>query len=154
MTDNPYAAPESAQQSTDVFVHIKAIRAVARIFRIFGWIGFVIFGPLTLFAWLACVLHFWHTGGQWVALTEASEFRRTLVITLSLLFPLMLYFSWNFVRIGKGLLAKSPHAYLEAKTYSYLNLLGFPFLTLVGLYSLVKLRHHWQLYCLLAPDET
>jgi hypothetical protein len=144
MTDNPYAAPQTAYVREES-LHTRSIRTVATIYRILG--GFLIanFGLGSLFALS-------EMSNQWIQDPLPG------VAPAPILFPLLgsagcfvlfigsAALGWEYVRLGSGMLNRHPLDYGRVRFFAYLMLLAFP-LVLLGAYCNVQLRRHWQAYC-------
>ncbi len=135
MTVNPYAPPQGVSERLPD--PAREIRVVARVFRWVGWVGTVLYLPMTL-----------GTVGALIYSLLAEPVDSPLVLAgASLVNGGVLFVSITFLRTAKGLLNKHPLSQRAATVLSCVLLLGFPIFTIVGAICLCKVRRHFAHYC-------
>lgn len=148
MTDNPYAAPESVSHGSDASEHVRAVRRVAKIFRVLGWILFAGYGTVAVGGLLLSiyVILFWGNERFFNPSSATIAVDRLYMLAMVAGYAGMSFVGWLCIRTGKKLLNKQKSAYRDAIFLSCLMLLIFP-LMIFGVYAIGRLRKHWRPYC-------
>lgn len=142
--ENPYASPQFG--GLEIEPSIVRIRAVARVFKLVGWFGVVLYTPIVIggVASLVITLSGYHRIDPPAVLAGTSAFNGA-ILALALL----------YVMTGRRIATHDLSVRRRALLLSCVMMIGFPIFTIVGIisYRHIKLYFNDRLTAVAAVNE-
>ena len=133
MTDNPYAPPADAGIVDPAEIAATRIRSVARVFKIVGWMGIVIYTPIVL----SCI-------HLLVMTLSGRRIGSPLVIAFATAFNgMVLALAICYLLTGRRVAAMDLTVRRQALVLSCFMMIGVPIFTVVGVLCYRYLKRHF-----------